>query len=66
VTIVHMAGSEVAAKFAAASGCAFDFDVDVDSDFCPRRGQPSGGVASTPFNSARQRLDMARKRLGRH
>jgi len=64
VTIVHVARSEVVAKFAAASGCAFD--VDVDSDFYPRSGQLSGGVASTPFNSARQRLDMARKRLGRH
>jgi hypothetical protein len=31
----------VAANFAAAIGCAFDFDFDG----CPRNGQPSGGVA---------------------
>jgi hypothetical protein len=33
----------VAANFAAAIGCAFDFDADFDC--CSRSGQLSGGVA---------------------
>jgi len=66
-----MRGPEVAARFAAAFCCALDFYVDVDFDFCSRSEQLSDGVAATPLNVARERLDMgarapgnlARKRL---
>jgi hypothetical protein len=51
VIIADTRSSMVAADSAAAVGCAFDFDVDFD--FCSRSEQLSGGVASTPFNSAR-------------
>jgi len=46
-----MRGSTAAAESAAAVGCVFD--VDVDFDFCSRSEQLSGGVVSTPLNSAR-------------
>jgi len=49
VLIVDTRKSTVAACQAAAVGCVFDFD----SDFCARSAQLSGGVASTPLNSAR-------------
>jgi hypothetical protein len=49
VIIADTRSSMVAADSAAAIVCAFD----VDSDFCSRSEQLSGGVASTPFNSAR-------------
>jgi hypothetical protein len=51
VIIADTRSSMVAAKFAAAIGCVFDFDADFD--FCSRSEHLSGGVASTPFNSAR-------------
>jgi hypothetical protein len=51
VIIADMRGSEVAAKFAAAFGCAFDFVVDIDPMLAQRA--LSSGVASTPLNSAR-------------
>jgi hypothetical protein len=52
--------SMVAADSAAAIACAIDFAVDVDFDYCSRSEQLSGGVASTPLNVARKRLDKAR------
>jgi hypothetical protein len=51
VIIADTRSSMVAAGSAAAVGCAFD--VDVDLDICSRSEHLSGGVASTPFNSAR-------------
>jgi hypothetical protein len=76
VIIADTRSSMAAGNFAAAVGCVFD----VDFDYCSRSGQQSDGVASTPLNvarkrldkgarapgnAARQRLDTARKRLGR-
>jgi hypothetical protein len=49
VIIADTRSSMVAVNFTAAIGCAFDFDFDS----CPQCGQLSGGVASTPLNSAR-------------
>jgi hypothetical protein len=49
VIIADTRSSMVVAESAAAIGCAFDFDFDS----CPDSGQLSGGVASTPLNSAR-------------
>jgi hypothetical protein len=59
VIIAGQRSARVAANVAATLCCAFEFDVDVYSDFCSRSEQLSGGVASTPFNSARQRLEVA-------
>jgi len=58
VIIADTRSSMVAADSAAAVACAFD--VDVDFDYCSRSEQLSGGVASTPLNVARKRLDKAR------
>jgi hypothetical protein len=79
VIIADTRSPMVVANFAAAAGCAFDFDLI--SDFCSRSGQLSDGVAATPLNVARsawqygvaftplnlahQRLDTAPPRLGR-
>jgi hypothetical protein len=51
VIIADKRSARVVADAAASLACAFDFDVDFD--FCSRSEQLSGGVASTPFNSAR-------------
>jgi hypothetical protein len=59
VIIADTRSARIVADAAASLACVFDFDVDVYSDFCPRSEQLSGGVASTPFNSARQRLEVA-------
>jgi hypothetical protein len=56
VIIADTRSSMVAANVAATIGCAFD--VDVHFDYCPRSGQLSDGVAATPLNVARERLDM--------
>jgi hypothetical protein len=59
VTTADLRRPTVVAKFATAVGCVLDVDVevevdvDVDVDSCSRCGQLSGGVASTPLNSAR-------------
>jgi len=60
VIIVDMRGSKVAGNFPAAVGCVFDFDFD----YCPRSGQLSGGVASTPLNVARKRLEKGARAPG--
>jgi hypothetical protein len=58
VIIADTRSSMVAADSAAAIVCAFDVDLTVDD--CSRSEQLSGGVASTPLNPARKRLNMAR------
>jgi hypothetical protein len=50
VIIAETRGSEVVAKFAAAFGCAFDFEIDT----CSPSEHMSGGVEATPLNSARR------------
>jgi len=60
VIIVDMRSSKVAGNFSAAVGCAFDFDFDL----CSRSEQLSGGVASTPLNVARKRLEKGARAPG--
>jgi len=62
VIIADMRSSMVAAGTAAAIGCVFDFDAY--SDYCSRSEQLSDGVASTPLNVARERLDMGAQASG--
>jgi hypothetical protein len=62
VIIVDMRSSKVAGNFSAAVGCAFDFDAY--SDYCSRSEQLSDGVASTPLNVARERLDIGARAPG--
>jgi hypothetical protein len=53
-TLAGSAKPMVAAKFAAAIGCAFDVDVDVDVDFDPMLAPRalSDGASGAPLNSA--------------
>jgi len=55
VIIADTRSSMVAANVAAAIACAFD--VRVDFDDCSRSEQLSDGVAATPSNVARKRLE---------